>query len=340
VPKPVPGPKQLLVKMQAAALNHRDLFIRQHLYPGISFENPMLADGCGLVVELGPDCTATSAALRGKSVLITPNRGWESALEGPEDLKSAPTGSTVFWDFGCAQEWVVVDEDEVIACPEHLTPAEGAALPLVGLTGWRAFVTKSNNALPGRNILIPGIGGGVALQVLQFAVAMGCNVFVTSGDSAKIDQAVAMGAKGGVLYRDGDWGKKLSALLPEDRPFIDAVIDGAGGDILAQTMRMLKLGGVVVCYGMTLGPKMDWLVQGMLKNVELKGTMMGSKKEFRDMVEFVREKKIHPVVSRVVRGLVDLEGIDALFEDMKAGKQFGKLVIQIDTDRSESPSKL
>lgn len=78
---------------------------------------------------------------------------------------------------------------------------------------------------------------------------------------------------------------------------------------------------------MTAGPSMDWVMQAVLANVELKGTTMGSRKEFRDMVAFVNEKKIRPVVSRVVQGLDNLEGIDGLFKDMQAGKQFGKLVI-------------
>jgi D-arabinose 1-dehydrogenase-like Zn-dependent alcohol dehydrogenase len=80
---------------------------------------------------------------------------------------------------------------------------------------------------------------------------------------------------------------------------------------------------------MTLGPKMPFLMQAVLKNIELKGSTMGSRKEFKDMVEFVRSKEVRPVVSRTVQGLDNLEGIDSLFEDMKQGSQFGKLVIEI-----------
>jgi D-arabinose 1-dehydrogenase-like Zn-dependent alcohol dehydrogenase len=123
-------------------------------------------------------------------------------------------------------------------------------------------------------------------------------------------------------------------MLPENRPYLDAVIDGAGGEVVGKTVKLLKPGGVISCYGMTVGPKMDWLIQATLKHVELKGTTMGSKKEFEEMVAFVREHKIRPVVSRVVKGLDNIEGIDSLFEDMKAGRQFGKLVIQIDGEDS------
>lgn len=335
MPRPSPGPNQVLIKLSAASLNHRDLFVRQHLYPGISFKAPFLADGYGTVIETG---TGASSLLVGKPVLLTPSRGWEQDPAGPENPRthSVVGASALYEDAGTAQEYTVVDEAEVVLAPEHLSPAEGAALPLVGVTAWRALVTKTGNALPGRNILITGIGGGVALQALQFATALGCNVWVTSSDQAKIRRAVDMGARGGVVYRDKDWDKQLAALLPKDRPFLDAVVDGAGGDVVSRTVKLLKVGGVIVCYGMTVGPKMDWVVQAMLKNVELKGSTMGSRKEFREMVEFVREHSIRPVVSRVVRGLDNLEGIDELFEDMKAGKQFGKLVILIDKD-IESP---
>jgi len=134
-----------------------------------------------------------------------------------------------------------VPESEVEEAPEHLSDAEAAALPLTGLTAWRAFVVKSGNAVAGRNILVTGIGGGVALNALQFAVAKGCRVFVTSGSVEKIQRAREMGAVGGVNYKKGDWEKELMKLLPRDRPYLDAVIDGAGGDICARTLKILKV---------------------------------------------------------------------------------------------------
>lgn len=289
----------------------------------------MLADGHGTIVESGPECVRNLQSQQ--DVILNPARGWDAHVDGPEDLhKYSVIGATALYDAGTAQEYIVCSEEDVEPAPPHLTPAEGAALPLVGLTGWRALVTKTGeNASAGRNILVTGIGGGVALQVLQFAVALGCNVYVTSGDQAKIDKAVRLGAKGGVSYRDQNWGKQLLKMLPADRPYVDAVIDGAGGDIVAKTVRILKPGGIISIYGMTVSPKMDWSMQAVMKNVELRGSTMGSRSEFREMVKFVHEKQIRPVVSRVVKGLKNLEGIDSLFQEMKDGKQFGKLVIDI-----------
>jgi NADPH:quinone reductase-like Zn-dependent oxidoreductase len=338
IPRPKPGPNEVLVRLSAAALNHRDLFIRRHLYPAISFTAPLLADGYGTVVEVGSDVTSDQAGLLNRGVVLTPMRLWESDPVGPENGRGAPIiGSCALDDAGTAQDYVVVGADEVVPAPPHLTPTEAAALPLVGLTGWRALISKSNAAEPGRNILVTGIGGGVALQVLQFAAAIGCNVYVTSGDSAKIDRAVDLGARGGVSYKDADWDKQLRSMLPKDRPFLDAVIDGAGGDVVAKTVKLLKHGGVIVQYGMTVAPKMDWLMQANLANIELRGSTMGSKREFRDMVDFVTEKQIRPVVSKVVKGLDNLEAINGLFDDMDHGRQFGKLVIEIEPSETTPP---
>jgi NADPH:quinone reductase-like Zn-dependent oxidoreductase len=320
-----------LVRLKAAALNHRDLFVRHHQYPAISLENPMLSDGYGVITELGKGVSDQS--LLGQNVLLTPMRGWVSDPAGPEDpSKWSITGSTSLYNVGAAQDYVCVHRDEVVSAPKHLSAIEGAALPLVGLTAWRAMTTKAR-VQPGENILVTGIGGGVALLVLQFGAAMGTNVFVTSGSQEKLDRARDLGACGGAIYKAEKWEDDIRQQLPSSRPFIDAIIDGAGGDIVSKAVKLLKPGGVIVQYGMTVSPKMTWTMPVVLLNAELKGTTMGSRQEFRDMVKFVEHKGIRPVISRTVSGLSNLGEIDSLFDDMEAGRQMGKLVIDIE-DRS------
>jgi len=142
---------------------------------------------------------------------------------------------------GTAQDVLVVEESEVEEAPSHLDAVHAAALPLTGLTGWRAFMSKSGNAEAGKNILVTGIGGGVALNVLQFAVAVGAKVWVTSGDEGKIARAKELGASGGVSYKNEGWEKELSKQLPKDRPYLDSIIDGAGGDVVKKAVRLLKV---------------------------------------------------------------------------------------------------
>ncbi|KAL1386707.1 hypothetical protein HDK64DRAFT_222022 [Phyllosticta capitalensis] len=327
VPSTTPSATQVTVRISAAALNHRDVFLRQHLYPGTTFGVPLLADGAGLVTATGSDPSARRWA--GKRVILNPGTGWKDSPEGPESPRGyAILGGTKFNPVGTLAEEVTVEAGELEEAPTHLSAVEAAALPLTGLTAWRAVVTKSGNAAQGRNILVTGIGGGVALMALLFATAKGANVYVSSGSKEKLRKAKELGAKGGVNYKEEGWETKLAAMLPAGSQ-LDAIIDGAGGDVVSFGAKLLKQGGVIVSYGMTLGPKMPFLMSAVLKNIDIRGSTMGSRKEFADMVAFVNEKNLKPVISRVVSGIDNFDAIDGLFEDMKNGTQFGKLVVEI-----------
>lgn len=339
VPHPVPQSHELLLKIVTAALNHRDLYIRQNLYPSISFTNPLLSDGCAIVLPHEDSAAGSKSLAAYRRVIINPGTGWRDDPTAPEGTYTV-LGGTSTTKLGTLQEMIAVPADDVELAPTHLSNEEAAALPLTGLTAWRALVTKSANAEPGRNILVTGIGGGVALMVLLFAVAKGCNVFVTSSSPEKIDRARSLGAKNGVIYTDEKgWPKTLREMLPTDRPFLDAVIDGAGGDIVGITWKLLKLGGVIVSYGMTSLRQPSLPMQAVMRNIDLRGSTMGSQREFGEMVRFVSEKKIRPVVQQVVHGIENLEGIEGLFEDLKKGTQFGKLVVQIDPDGRDYQSR-
>lgn len=354
-PTPEPKDNELLVRITSAALNHRDLFIRQALYGAIGFGVPLLADGCGVVIKTGN--SAEAKKWQGKRVILNPGHGWDSDPDGPESAKGyAILGGTKLNPLGTAQELIAIAASEVEEAPKHLTSNEAAALPLAGLTAWRALMTKSGQAKPGRNILITGIGGGVAVMALLYAVAAGANVYVSSGSAEKIGVAKKLGAKGGINYKDADWDKKLKEMLPKNRKKLDAIIDGAGGDVVQRGAKLLRVsltsrpspelfldpltcvqdGGIISQYGMTVGPKMTWTMPAVLKNIELRGSTMGSRKEFAELVKFVNEKGLKPLVSRSVKGIDNLKDIDSLFDDMNKGSQLGKLVIEISPEDSKS----
>lgn len=243
LPQPSPQGRELLVKLTAASLNHRDLFIRQRLYPGVAFDVPLLSDGVGIVVGAGPN-VSNADKWQGKRVILNPGIGWKDCPDGPEE----PTGYNILggtrnYKKGTLQEYITIDESEVEEAPAHLSDAEAAALPLVGLTGWRALVSKAGerNSKDGAAILVTGIGGGVALMVLRFAVARGAHVFVTSSSQEKIQQAIELGAAGGVSYKEEKWDEKLLRMLPSGKRNFDAIIDGAGGDSIEKSVRLLKV---------------------------------------------------------------------------------------------------
>jgi NADPH:quinone reductase-like Zn-dependent oxidoreductase len=245
LPDPKPKHNEVVVKVEAAALNHRDLFVRQHLYPAIAFGVPLLADGCGVVVDAG----SSAQKWKGKRVILNPGTGWKDDPDGPE----SPTGYKILGGtksnpLGTLGETVTIDAGELEEAPSHLSSVEAAALPLTGLTAWRAVMSKSGNAKPGRNILITGIGGGVALMALFFAVSAGANVYVSSGNEEKLKKAKELGAAGGINYKEKDWDKKLRDQLPKDRKYLDAIVDGAGGDIIEKGVKLLKVSTLICQY--------------------------------------------------------------------------------------------
>ncbi|ORY84706.1 hypothetical protein BCR35DRAFT_303044 [Leucosporidium creatinivorum] len=340
LPIPVPGEGQVLVKVLAAAFNHRDLFLRQSLYPGAVFSSDdpaspiqhsiMGADAVGIVLT-------RDHPLHDQPVLVAPAVGWLKSPLGPEGDWGILGSQKQTEGRGTFAEYIVVGKDDVVAAPAHFAGrgkegwSEAAALPLGGLTAYRAVFTKAK-VEKGENVLITGIGGGVAITALQFCVAAGANVWVSSSSEDKIKRAVELGAKGGINYKDAAWPKKLQSLLPSDRPFLDSVVDSGGGAIVNQVTRLLKNGGIVSCYGMTAGGDVSIGMGFVLKNAEFKGSTMGSREEFEKAVKFAAEHKIRPVVHTVLSSLEDAE---EGFQLMKSGGQFGKIVINVEREKGK-----
>ncbi|KAJ7279681.1 hypothetical protein C8J57DRAFT_1448907 [Mycena rebaudengoi] len=323
--RPLPSLKQgeVLVKMAAAAFNHRDVWIRKGLYPRIAMGSTFGADGAGVVVA----CADDQDPLLHQNVFLTPMRGWEGDPDGPES-NFGIVGGTSFPPLGTFSEYLVVNRNEVIVTPKHLSHVQIAAWPLAGLTAWRATIVLAK-VETGQNVLITGIGGGVAILAMQICIANGASVYVTSGSEEKIRKAIALGAKGGTSYKDVKWPSQIATLIKKNspnRPTLDSVIDSGGGDIMSAVSPFLKPSGKVVCYGMTANPKISFTMKEVMRNQQLLGTMMGSRKDMKDATKFLEEHKIVPVVSHVLPGL---EAAEEGFELMRTGQQFGKIVIKI-----------
>ncbi|KAI8140508.1 hypothetical protein BJV82DRAFT_520015 [Fennellomyces sp. T-0311] len=319
---PAPQAGEAVIRIQAAALNHRDVWILKGLYPGIVEGSVIGSDCVGVLAQPG-----SSSLEAGQRVLVSPSVNWDSDKRGPEGafriLGLLPSPGTL-------TDVINVEGKEVFPCPDHLSTSEAAALPLAGLTAFRALFTKSE-VRSGDHVLIPGIGGGVALFVLQFAVAAGAHVYVTSSSEEKIKLAVSLGAKGGVNYKDPNAGKELKKLLNGNQ--LAAVVDGSGGALFDQYVRLMKVGGIITQYGQTASPKgVAYNMTAVLKNVDFRGSTMGSRAEFKEMLEFVNKHKIKPIVSHVFQGLTQ-ENIDKAISVLDAGQQTGKVVIGI----SENP---
>ena len=303
-PAPVPDRGESLIRIKAAALNHRDLFICRGLYAGIKLPCVLGSDGAGVC--------------EGREVVIYPARAWGRAKthQGPEfRVLGMP-------DQGTFAEWIAAPKSALYPKPAHLNMTEAAALPLAGLTAWRALMTQGQ-LRPGQKTLITGIGGGVALTAMQLAIAAGAEVWVTSGDDAKIVRAQHMGASGGANYRNDDWAKQL-----KKAGAFDLIIDSAGGDDFAALPALAAPGGRIVTYGGTIG-KINGLSPQIIfwKQLSIVGSTMGSPTDFKKMLEFVERHRIKPVVEAIIPMS---EGASA-FNLLQSGTQFGKIVL--DTDR-------
>ncbi|KAI0819102.1 NAD(P)-binding protein [Irpex lacteus] len=324
--RPIPQlkPGQVLVRINAAAFNHRDLWIRKGLYPGIGFNSTLGADGAGIVV----DAADKKDPLLQKRVFLVPLRGWE---DGEPPSSMSILGGIKAIPLGTFSQYVAVERDQVVESPAHLDDEHVAAWPLGGLTAWRATVVNAQ-VKAGDTVLITGIGGGVALLALQLSLARKANVYVSSGSEDKIRKAIELGAKGGVSYRNKDWPSELQKLLERDLgkgAQLSAVIDSGGGDIIGQVGKVLKGGGKVVVYGMTANPKITFTMREVLKNQQLIGSTMGSHQDLIDATNFIAEHKVVPIISHVLDGL---ESAEEGFQLIGKGEQFGKVVIRVRHD--------
>ncbi|KAI9317203.1 hypothetical protein BX666DRAFT_1858002 [Dichotomocladium elegans] len=321
-------PNESVINIQAAALNHRDVWILKGKYPGIKHDSILGSDAVGFLVKKG-----TAQAEVGQRVLISPSVNWASDPRGPEGkfgiLGLLPSPGTVM---STLAEKIHIDGQEVFPCPEHLSTAEAAALPLAGLTAYRALFTKAE-LREGDHVLITGIGGGVALFALQFAVAAGATVYVTSSSPEKIQKAIELGAKGGINYNDANAINELKKLLGNN--LLSSVIDGSGGPLFDKYARVLRQGGIIAQYGQTASPQgISFNMSFVLKNIEVRGSTMGSRAEFNEMLAFVNKHKLKPVVSHVFYGLTQ-ENVDHAIDMMREGRQFGKIVIEVQNTRQK-----
>lgn len=315
VDTPEPGPGEVRVGIRCAALNRRDVWITVGAYPRIELPSIGGSDGAGVVDAVGE---GVDAELVGREVVIYPALAWgdDPRCGGPDfRVLGMP-------DQGTFAEYVCVPADSVVAKPAHLDWAQASAIPLAGLTSWRATVTHGEVSA-GQQVLVTGIGGGCATFALMWAKHHGADVWVTSSKADKIDAGVAMGAKGGFDYRDPDWSKQLR----EASGGVDLVIDSGGGDGLHAALDALKPGGRYVFYGATQGNPEKGLNMAKLffKQVRIQGTTMGRPEEFRAMVKFVGRNALEPAVDSVV----PLDDAVAAHQRMADAEQLGKLVLKI-----------
>lgn len=322
LPIPEPGTGQVRVKIKTAALNHRDLRLARTR----TDNKPVVlgSDGAGILDKVGPGVDLGEHDLRlGSEVVINPSLGWLDEPDAP------PPGYEILGNprNGTLAEYIVLPVENVEPRPSHLSWEETAAFPLAGLTAYRAVVTRGQ-VKPGHTVVIPGIGGGVATFALQIAKALGATVFVTSRSRTKLEAAKALGADAG-FNSDDDWHKQVRSLTGGSGA--DVVVETVGPPTWSKSIASLRPGGRLVTFA--AGPT-DYGPDGTTKidiryifsrHLSILGTTMGNRVEFRRLLDLLAELTIRPVVDTVM----PFDHVEAAFERMEQGKQFGKIVLQV-----------
>ncbi len=312
MPKLLKG--QVLVQMKAAAINRRDWWIKEGKYAGLKFPIILGSDGAGIVHSVG---LGVDNSWIGQEVIINPSLNWG----GNENFQGLEFEILGLPQNGTFAQFLAIDIAQICKKPNFLSFEQAAAIPLSGLTAFRALFTKAN-LQKGETVLIAGAGGGTATFALLFALAAGANVYVTTGNKQKVDNAILLGAKGGVCYNYEDWDTQLLNLTNG----FDVIIDSALGSGFAKYPNITKPGGRIVFFGGTAGnmPEINGR-QIFWKQLQLLGTTMGSPKDFAEMIAFINQHQIKPVIDEVF----DLADADFALNKLADYGQFGKIVLRV-----------
>jgi NADPH:quinone reductase-like Zn-dependent oxidoreductase len=301
VPDPVPDDEHAVVRLRAAALNWHDVLVRRGRY-GSPLPHVPGADGAGVDIETGAE------------VVVVPSLHW-----GEDDAAPAPQWE-ILGDhrFGTYAELVRVPRDCVAPKPEGLSWEQAAALPVVGLTAYRALFARGR-LRAGERLLVLGAGGGVATTAVGLGSAVGARVYVTSSSDDKLARARELGAVGGVRYDDPAWPEAARDLVGG----FDLVLDPVG--TWAESLRTLVPGGRLVVLGASRAETAQLDVRPFyFGQYDLLGSTLGSPRDFAALLRLIEEFDVAPpVIDRVF----PLDRAAEAHVHLESGTGFGKTVL-------------
>jgi NADPH:quinone reductase-like Zn-dependent oxidoreductase len=310
-----PGPGEVVVRVRATSLNYRDLIaIRNKAGRKVDGVVP-LSDGAGEVTSIGEGVTRWKVGDRVAACFF---QGWTS---GRFDMASHKTDLGGSLNGMLAQE-VVLAEGGLVRIPDHLSFEEAACLPCAGLTAWYSMTTRGE-IKPGDTVLCLGTGG-VSVFALQFGVALGCQVLITSSSDTKLSRARDLGASQTINYRTTpDWDKEVWRLT--DKRGVDHVIEVGGPGTFEKSMNSVSAGGHIALIGVLtgFGPPNAGLFPLVSKNARLNGIYVGHRDAFEAMNTFISQKQIRPIIDRVF----PYAEASSAFDYLESGNHFGKVVI-------------
>ena len=322
VPVPVPGAGEVLVRVQHAALNHLDVWTRKGM-PSVPKPRVMGADAAGTVAAVGSGVDRWAA---GEPVLLDP-----SITCGR--CRQCMAGETVFCPqfailgehvAGTHAEYVVVPDANVHRVPDHLDGPAAASLPLAFATAWRMICTRAQ-ARPGERMLVWGASSGVGSAALQLAAVLGIETIATSRSDDKLEELRALGAAHAVNSEREDVAAAVAEITRGEG--VEVVFDHLGDVPWKPSFTALARGGRYVTCGATTGANPKALITRIFwKQLTVLGSTMASKRDFAEMLRFVRSQGIVPRVDRVFA----LEDVAAAHRYLETAGQVGKVALRVD----------
>jgi NADPH:quinone reductase-like Zn-dependent oxidoreductase len=316
-PDRMPGPGEILVKMEAASINYRDLIVTQRGYGRHTGELPLIpvSDGAGTVTEIGADVTRVK---KGDLVCPTFAQSW---ISGPmkEEHRTAMLGGPLD---GVMQEFMVLPQDGVAKAPKHFTAIEAATLPCAALTAWSAIV---GSGIKAGDVVVTQGTGGVSLFAMMFAKIHGAVAIITSSSDDKLARAKAMGADVGINYRTHpEWSREVRKAIGGRGA--DLIVELGGSASLDQSLRAVRISGTLALIGVLSGAMAELnLGRVVTQNVRMQGVTLGSRDMFEDMVRAIALHRLTPPIDEK-RYAFD-EVADAI-RRITEGKHFGKITIE------------
>lgn len=314
---PIPGPRDVLIKVCAASLNYRDTALLRGEYRAPTKENVIpVSDGAGEVITVGKDVARIS---KGDRVAVSCSANWIAGPYTPEYL----TRSVGFTVDGLLAEYVIFNEDALVRIPDYMSYIEAASLPCAAVTAWAAL-NKVEPLQPGQTVLIQGTGG-VSLFALQFARIFGARVLAITSSDGKAAKLKELGADTVVNYSTTpDWDREILALTGGKG--VDKVLDIAGEKTIVKSAASTKITGTVVVIGFASGfggglPPIDVLV----RSLTVTGSAVGSRLEFEAMLQAMERHQVRPIIDQVY----PFAEFNEAYIRLEGGQQVGKVVIEI-----------
>ena len=320
---PVPGPREVLVRVRAVGLNHLDLWVRDGV-PGHVFPLPIVpgCDVAGVVEALGPGAAGCAV---GDEVVLSPGLscGRCRACRRGDDPLCRDYGILGESRDGGCQEWIVVPDVAVFPKPRGLDWPSAAAVPLAFLTAWHMLRARAA-VEPGEQVLIHAAGSGVSAAAIQIAVRLGARVIATAGSAEKCARALTLGAEACVNYREQDFVAEVRRWT--GKRGVGVVIDHVGTDTFDRSIRCLAKGGRYVTCGATSGYELKTDFRPVFfKSLSILGSTMGSGDELAAVLDLVDAGKLHPVLDHVY----PLEQVADAHRRLASREAFGKVVLTV-----------